>query len=363
MVNGSGLFNDLGGLAWFDLGSINVWIKFHAKARFFTWAKLSSILGRILPLYQSYLRNQALFATDHMKFVQAVIIILASVFCTEAQIPSHLKAAFPEGTATYQNLSYAGDTVKKHRLDIYLPEKPAASRPLVVWVHGGAWNHNDKYADMGYMTNTVRGFLENGYAFASIDYRHSTTKIFPAQIQDCSQALEFLFNNAGKYNIDRSRIALIGFSAGGHLASLLGLSLNNNVKEFYPSGKKPSYKLKAIIDFYGPADLLMMSAKQDPDAKDPICQLLGDSPLKRPDLARRASPVTYVDERDPPFFIVNGEKDESVPYQQSVLLKSSLDLAGVTNQLTIVKDAPHYGAMFDTKDIRQKLFDFLKAHL
>lgn len=300
---------------------------------------------------------------QNMKFVKVVFVFFASVFYAEAQIPGHLQAAFPEAITMHQNIFYADDTLKKHRLDIYLPGTPVGLLPLIVWVHGGAWNHNDKYADMGYMTNTVRGFLEKGYAFASIDYRHSTTKIFPAQIHDCSQALEFLFNNAGKYNIDRSRIALIGFSAGGHLASLLGLSLNNDVKEFYPLGKKPSYKLKAVIDFYGPADLLMMGAKQDPDAKDPIYQLLGDSPLKRPDLARKASPVTYVDKNDPPFFIVNGEKDESVPYQQSLLLKSYLDLAGVPNQLTIVKDAPHYGVMFDTEDIRKKLFDFLKAHL
>lgn len=289
--------------------------------------------------------------------------IIGVVQHSRAQIPARLRAAFPDNTVTYQNVPYANDTLKKHQLDIYLPAKSSTAMPLVVWIHGGGWNHNDKYADMGYMTNTIRGLLENGYAFASIDYRHSTTKIFPAQIHDCSQALDFLFSNAAKYKIDKSRIALIGFSAGGHLASLLGLSLNNDVKEFYALGRKPLYKLKAIIDFYGPADLLMMSAKQDPEAKDPIYQLLGDSPLKRPDLARKASPVTYVDQNDPPFFIVNGEKDESVPYQQSLVLKSSLDLAGVPNEIIIVKDAPHYGVMFDTDDIRVKLFNFLKTHL
>lgn len=280
------------------------------------------------------------------------------------QIPKRLSSAFPEGTRTYQNVPYANDTLKKHQLDVYLPKNISAPLPLIVWIHGGAWNHNDKYADMGYMTNTVKGFIEKGYAFASIDYRHSTTKIFPAQIHDCSQALDFLYANADKYSIDRSRIALIGFSAGGHLASILGLSLNNEVKEFYPNSKKPSYRLKAIIDFYGPSDLLMMSARQDPEnVNDPIYQLIGGAPVKRPDLARKASPVTYVDQNDPPFFIVNGEKDESVPFQQSVLLKSSLDLAGVKNELIIVKDAPHYGVMFDTDDIRTKLFEFLKAHL
>jgi acetyl esterase/lipase len=293
-----------------------------------------------------------------------VILLALCAAKSQGQMPEHIRKIFPAGTVFHQNLFYADDTLKKHTLDVYLPRQSSSELPLVVWIHGGAWNHNDKYADMGYMTQTVRSFIDNGYAFASIDYRHSTTKIFPAQIQDCSQALNFLHTNAEKYNIDRSRIALIGFSAGGHLASLLGLSLNNEVKDFYPDGKKPAYKLKAIIDFYGPADLLMMSAKQDPeDQKDPIYQLLGNASVKRPDLARKASPVTYVDKDDPPFFIVNGEKDESVPYQQSVLLKSSLDLAGVKNELTLVKGAPHYGVMFDAEEIRQKLFAFLKANL
>lgn len=298
--------------------------------------------------------------------MKVTLSFLAFLFAhaTLAQIPARLKDAFPEGTVFHQNIPYANDTLKKHQLDIYLPDSHQAKLPLVIWIHGGAWNHNDKYADMGYMTETVRGFIENGYAFASIDYRHSTTKIFPAQIQDCSQGVQYLFDNAEKYGIDKSRIALIGFSAGGHLASILGLSLNNDVKEFYPPSGKPSYKLKAILDFYGPADLLMMSAKQDPDlGSDPIYQLLGAAAVKRPDLARKASPVTYVDKNDPPFFIVNGEKDESVPYQQSVLLKSMLDLAGVKNELTIVTGAPHYGKMFDAEEIRLKLFQFLKTHL
>jgi dipeptidyl aminopeptidase/acylaminoacyl peptidase len=91
--------------------------------------------------------------------------------------------------------------------------------------------------------------------------------------------------------------------------------------------------------------------------------LLGGHPLKRPDLAKIASPCTYVDKEDPPFFIVNGEKDESVPYQQSVLLQSSLTLAQVKNELTIVKDAPHFGEMFDTPEIQKKLFEFLSTYL
>src|SRR5688500_3416279 len=143
--------------------------------------------------------------------------------------PARLKDAFPAGTIFHKDIPYAGDTLKKHRLDIYLPAVANATLPLVIWVHGGAWMHGDKYADMGYMKNTIRSILENGFALASIDYRQSTSAIFPAQIRDCYQAVEFLYANAATYGLDKGRFALYGFSAGGHLASLLALSCNNNV--------------------------------------------------------------------------------------------------------------------------------------
>ena len=86
-------------------------------------------------------------------------------------------------------------------------------------------------------------------------------------------------------------------------------------------------------------------------------------PMQRPDLARQASPTTYIDKNDPPFFIVQGEKDESVPYTQSQMLAAWLTVNGVPNQLTIVPGAPHYAVMFDGADIRKNLFAFLAAHL
>jgi len=291
------------------------------------------------------------------------IVTIASllIVCLNAYgQPDRVKNIFPKETVFHQNIPYAGDTLKKHLLDLYLPANATTNTPLLVWVHGGAWMLNDKYADMGYMTNTIRTILEKGYALASIDYRHSTTAVFPAQIQDCYQALEFLSVNAGKYKLDKNKIVLIGFSAGGHLASLLALSNNNNVAEFYPSKKKTTFKIKAVLDFYGPSDFLSMTAMGDPNMTgDPISTLLGSTPLKRPDISKLASPCTYVDKDDPPFIIVHGEKDESVPYQQSLLLQSYLNLANVKNELIIVKDAPHFGVMFDTDEVRTKLFNFL----
>lgn len=301
------------------------------------------------------------------KIYRSVIYFIAFIcmiqYCIAQSSP--VEKIFPKGTVAYSNVPYANDTLKKHLLDIYLPPDAGKNLPLVVWFHGGAWMLNDKYADMGYMKNTVKGFIDSGYILASIDYRHSTQAVFPAQIQDCNQAIEFLFQNAEKYNIDKNRIAVIGFSAGGHLASLLALSNNNDVTEFYPPGIRLHFKIKLALDFYGPSDFIMLATNPDTSVnneRNPVSILLGAMPVDRPDLAKRASPVTYIDKDDPPFLIVHGEKDESVPNTESKILSSWLTLTGVKNKLIIVPGAPHYGEMFDVEYIRKDVFNFLATY-
>jgi len=294
-------------------------------------------------------------------------IFFLSIFnSAKAQTPSPVQHIFPKGTITFANIPYAGDTLKKHMLDIYLPSNAKKALPLVVWIHGGAWMLNDKYADMSYMQNTVKAFIDSGYALASIDYRYSTTAIFPAQIQDCNEAVEFLYEHAAEYKIDKNRIALIGFSAGGHLASLMALSNNNDVKEFYPAGKKINFKIKCALDFYGPSDLVMLATNPDTSVnnkENPVSILLGAMPVDRPDLAKIASPINYIDKNDPPFLIVQGEKDQSVPNTESKILSSWLTLAGVPNTLIIVPGAPHYGKMYDAEYIRKDIFKYLDKYV
>jgi acetyl esterase/lipase len=278
---------------------------------------------------------------------------------------SRVDHLFPKGTLFYRNIAYERATMQKHLLDIYLPANTTKNIPLVVWIHGGAWMMNDKYADMDYMKNTVKGFIERGYALASINYRYSTDAVFPAQIQDCNAAVEYLYQPAAQYKIDKNKIAVIGFSAGGHLASLLAL-FNNKVKEFVAPGKEIHFRIKCALDFYGPSDLLMLATNPDTainNIRNPVSVLLGAMALNRPDLAKIASPVTYVDKNDPPFLIEQGEKDESVPNTESKVLSAWLTLAGVKNKLIIVPGAPHYGTMFDADYIRKDIFELLQNYL
>ena len=295
----------------------------------------------------------------HRNWLWIVFLLCSNLLFAQNQNPK--ANLLPPGTKFHNNIPYQNDTLKKHILDIYLPANSTGKCPLLVFIHGGGWLVNDKYADMGYMGNTLSAILNQGIAIASIDYRWSTQAVFPAQIQDCNRAVSFLYDNAEKYGLDKTRIALMGFSAGGHLASLQGLSKNNDVAAFFVPGSSKKFNFKAVVDFYGPSELIALKSSED--TKSPESILLGAAPLDRPDLAKIASPATYVDKNDPPFLIIHGEKDESVPYQQSKLLSGWLTVKGVKNELIIVKGAPHYGVMFDVESIREKVVAFLKGYL
>ncbi|WP_075352385.1 alpha/beta hydrolase [Algoriphagus marinus] len=268
---------------------------------------------------------------------------------------------FPEGTTLHGNIPYQNDTLQKHLLDIYLPPNPQSKVPLIIWVHGGGWLSNDKYADMGYMKETISALMNEGYALASIDYRFSTQAVFPAQMLDCNAAISFLVENAAKYGLDTDRMAVMGFSAGGHLASMLALSKNQNIDDFFLPETNRDFSFKAVVDFYGPADLTLFPGANDP--KSPEGLLIGAAPLDRPDLAKMASPVSFVDESDPPFLIIHGENDDLVSPRQSYLLNSWLQVKGIPSELIIVPGAPHYGSMFDSDEIRIKVLNILKKEL
>lgn len=297
--------------------------------------------------------------------MKQIISFFALIFSISAyaQMPmaSSIQARLPQGTVVKGNIAYNDDTLKKHLLDIYIPANSKEKLPIVVFIHGGGWIVNDKYADMGYMTHTINAMLENGMAVASIDYRFAQHAVFPAILQDCNRAVSFLYDNADSYHLDKNRIALMGFSAGGHLASLQGLSNNNHVSAFYMPNTTQQFSIKAVVDFYGPSELTSLNSSDDP--KSPESILIGAAPLQRPDLAKTASPITYVDKNDPPFLIIHGEKDNIVPNRQSKLLSAWLNVFGVQNELIIVKATPHFGTMYDVEEIRNKVITFLKESL
>lgn len=265
----------------------------------------------------------------------------------------------PEGVTAHRDLAYVSGGHERQKLDLYLPEKAEAPLPLIIWVHGGGWETGSK----AQCQPLRQGFVARGYAVASLGYRLSGDAIFPAQIEDCKAAIRWLRAHAKDYGLNPDRFGVWGSSAGGHLVALLGTS--GEVKEFDVGAQREiSSRVQAVCDFFGPTDLLQMDAhalpgahlKHDP-AQSPESRLIGGAIQENKAKTARANPITYVTPDDPPFLIVHGDADPTVPYHQSQLLFAALKQAGVRVHFHTIKGAGH-GQGFGGREIEELVGGF-----
>lgn len=234
-------------------------------------------------------------------------------------------------------------------LDLYRPEAVSGLLPVIVCVHGGHWDAGGK--DRCPAVTLV----QDGYAVASINYRLARTAPFPAQLEDCKAAVRWLRANASTYHLDPDRIGVWGYSAGGHLAALLGTT--GGVPELEGSGDNMQYssQVQAVCVVAGPADLPAMT-NLGPRRISAIEGLLGGPLEKDQAKAIAASPIHYVSKDDPPFLIVHGEADRVVPVEQSQRLYEELRKAGVNATLKILP-VGHGAIQFDALKDAEVFFD------
>ena len=228
---------------------------------------------------------------------------------------------------TVRNVPYASFDGAAFLMDIDIPKNQGPGPfPAILSIHGGGWYTGNRQQTGG--TQQVY----RGYVVARLDYRLSGTWKFPAQIRDCKSAIRYLRKNAARYNIDLERIGAWGESAGGHLSALLGTSGGDPYLEGNSSVFTESSLIQAVVDVYGPTDLLQVSSHPSEGcapfpAEDPrsfYSRFIG-APLDTvPQQVERADPAAYVTPDDPPFFIVHGTADCLVPFHQSQLLVDAL---------------------------------------
>lgn len=244
-----------------------------------------------------------------------------------------------------------------------LPKEPI---PVVVHIHGGAWWGGT------YMNPRNYPLAANGYFTANIEYRLSGEAIFPAQIHDCKTAIRWLRKNAKEYNILTDRIGVWGSSAGGHLAALIGTS--GDIPELEGEGGSEGFssRVQAVVDLLGPTDFSKMKSTEKYKSFFRVSQKLVGGPLdERTGLVKMANPITYVSPDDPPFLIIHGERDQTVPFNQSEMLYEALKKAGVEATLVKVENARHgfYPSPIDAKvkpdhqEILQMIIDFFDEHI
>ena len=235
-------------------------------------------------------------------------------------------------------------------------------RPLVVWIHGGAWQSGNKKS--GRNSHRLPRVLKTGrYVGASIHYRLSDEAKWPAQIYDCKAAIRWLRGNAENYGIDPLKIAVWGSSAGGHLASMLGVSsLNKELEGSLGSFSNVSSTVQAVINYYGPSAFLKMddfpSKIEHHSANSPESKLLGFPIRKKHMLAKQASPFEHATNKLPPFIHFHGTKDPLVPYNQSLILHRKLLSFGNSSTLITVNNGGHYMPDKFTEDIVIPFLDY-----
>ena len=237
-------------------------------------------------------------------------------------------------------------------MDIYLPPKGNEPTPLVINIHGGGWNHGVKESQTGFNT-----FFKIGFAVANIEYRLTGQATAPAAVEDTRCALIYLIRNAKALNIDVNKIVIMGGSSGGHLALMGGLLGNDHKFDGNCTGVE-NIKVAAIIDKYGITDVWDWGYGTNITSKS-ATRWLGDKANDKK-FAMSVSPITYVTKNSPPTFIVHGDADPTVPYQQSVDLHKKFVEAGVKTEFITVKGGEH-GKFEKEKnsEINKKIAEFL----
>jgi acetyl esterase/lipase len=188
---------------------------------------------------------------------------------------------------------YGSDT----SMDVYLPSGNGAHRPAVLLVHGGAWTFGTKDAEKG----DAQRLAASGYVAATINYRLYPTTAFPGFYQDCECALAFLRAHADDYGIDPNRIAAMGYSAGGHLVSLLGVAAGDPeiATDCEAAGGKPVAPPAAVVSGSGPEDMRRMY-----DMNHDTSKFFGGTPDQVPHVYSVASPIDHVAPGKPPFLFI-----------------------------------------------------------
>ena len=301
----------------------------------------------------------------------ALILVLGTAGC------STLSLLIPGGSSAfsvepnYKDLAYAPISANQ-KMNLYLPTSGGGPFPVVINIHGGGF----KFGDKGMLSEiTGKALLKAGYAVASIDYRLSGEAQFPAAVQDAKAAVRFLRANATKYDLNPDKIAVFGQSAGGNIAAMVGVTGNLNDYDDASLGNNGvSSAVQAVIDLYGPNDFLQMDAQAKAqgcsasdqthnDASSFESAYIGAAIQTVPDQVKKSNPITYISKDTPPFLIQKGDKDCTVPIENTKMLADALSAAKLDVTYTLLSGAGHGGDQFETAENLKFMIGFLDKYL
>lgn len=254
--------------------------------------------------------------------------------------------------------AWYGHTRRDLKMDIIYPEDKNKKYPCIVWICGGAWLTMDKSAHLAYLSELAR----SGFVVASVEYRTSNEAQYPSQLTDVKAAVRYLRAHSERYRIDSEHFGVMGESAGGYLAAMTALV---NGKK-YDVGEYLEYssKVQAACPWYPPTDI---GGFPYPSAEAAAASfeslLLGKNVAINREEALAISPVTYVTPDAPPFMIIHGTEDGTVPFTQGELLHDKLEEAGNDVKLVVIKGADHADMQFFQKELWERIINFFHEKL
>ena len=290
-----------------------------------------------------------------MKTIARLLAALAMLSPIISSAAPPRGGALPADTRIERDLVFGRASGRDLKLDLYLPPGDAV-KPLIIWIHGGAWWAGSKDGP-----SPAQQLISSGYAVAQISYRLSQVAPWPAQMHDCKAAVRWLRAKAAKYHLDPQRFAARGSSAGGHLVAVLGTSGDVVELEGASNDVKESSRVQAVVDWFGPTDFLQMdkagSDMNHDAARSPESHLIGGPIQENKEAAAKANPITYIGKGAlPPFLIMHGDRDRSVPFNQSELLRDALQAAHADVTFLPVKGAGHgFGGENNIAPVREFL--------
>ncbi|MEM6690789.1 MAG: alpha/beta hydrolase fold domain-containing protein [Planctomycetota bacterium] len=237
----------------------------------------------------------------------------------------------PENVELEVDIAYH-DEHERQKLDLMLPKEDSkTARPAIVFIHGGGWRSGDKGGGM--WRSLPLQYASKGYVCISVNYRLTPDRVNVfGCIEDCRCAVRWLRANTEKYNVDPNRIGAFGNSAGGHLVALLGLTPDES--DFDGDAPYAGYSsgFQAVCCGAPPTNFMDYGKKTN----NGFTKLAGSD-----DGVKRASPVTWVSKEAPPFLIIHGTKDTTVPVKNSDDLNAALKRLGTDVTYMRIDGAGH----------------------
>ena len=273
-------------------------------------------------------------------------------------------------SSSYRDEVYAHRSDKDLKLRVIHPANSSGRNlPCIVFVQGAAWFQQDLDQKLTFMLE----FCKRGYVIAMVEHRASTTATYPAQIQDVKSAIRYVRDNAARLGVDASNLFIWGDSSGGNMALLATLTQDVVELDTAEEFGKQSIALNACVAFYPVTDVLRMQ-EFAPDYMDHISKdsptgiLFGHIPvMENPDIVKKASPVEYVSKvkasKTAPIMIVTGNRDNVVPYEQSVIMADKLEEEGYDYKFYKIEGGDHGSWEFWTIETIDMVDGFFKSHL